>query len=263
MSTRRLCGFVFPKDAQAASTCSYRKTGNIAHPVGWGKFSGWKWRGGVRRLLRTWGRSRTPTYGMRDEKCGALTKPTFGVRFPLDQVVHGYAERLGDGGQRSCGAGALSRLDLREVDRVDADGGGQLALRHAAMVSVYADGVFTGQETIRDLGGKGLAPLRSGAIIKLHIAQDRLGVPVRETLILTSRDDGERRLAEVVKNDLRLVHAVLLFLISLTPRSDAQHVDAAAGLHAPDKTPTIAHPVGWGKQWVFADTRKTPPGREI
>ena len=34
--------------------------------------------------------------------------------------------------------------------------------------------------------------------------------------------NGERRPAEVVKNDLRLVHAVLLFLISLTPRSDAQ-----------------------------------------
>ena len=37
MSIRRMGGFVFPKDAQAASTYSYRKTGNIAHPVGWGK----------------------------------------------------------------------------------------------------------------------------------------------------------------------------------------------------------------------------------
>ena len=152
-----------------------------------------------RGCSRTWGRSRTPTYGMRDEKCGALTKPTFGIRFPLNQIVHGYAERLGDGGQSLGRTRALSRLDLGQVDRVDAGCGGQLALRHAAMVSVHADGVFTGQETIRDLGGKGLASFRSGAIIKLLIAQERLGVPVRETLILTPRDDGERRLAEVVK----------------------------------------------------------------
>ena len=46
MSIRRMGGFVFPKDTQAASTYSYRKTGNIAHPVGWGKVGAGNRRGG-------------------------------------------------------------------------------------------------------------------------------------------------------------------------------------------------------------------------
>jgi len=148
----------------------------------------------------------------------------------LDQIVHGDAQRPGDGGQRLRGARALSRLDLRDIDRVDPSRGGQIALCHAAMAAVYANGVFTGQKAVRDFGGKGLAPLRSGAIVEFHIAQGRLGVPIRKTLIIAPRDDGERGPACVVENNLSLVHDPLLCLVNLLARSDAQNIDDAGSI---------------------------------
>ena len=160
----------------------------------------------------------------------------------LEAVVHGYAEGLSQRSQCPGRAGALPRLNLGKVNGIDTGGGGQLGLGHIAMVPIHPDRILPSQEPVRNFDGKGLAPSSFGVIVNLLIAQQGMGVFIRQAFIFPPRNHGEDRLSVGVKNHLGLVHHILLAFVGLTARDDAQQVNNPGGIISLEDNPQVADP---------------------
>ena len=172
-------------------------------------------------------------------RTGGYPVPRRGV---LEKVVHSYVQGLGDSGQRLDGASSLSRLNLGKVNSIDAGRGGQLTLGHMAMAAIHPDWILPCQELVCHFNGKGLASLSLGTIVKLHIAQQRLGIFLGQALIFQPGNHRKSRLSGSVKNDLGLIHHILLSSVDLSTWGDAEHVNNQGSVVPLKNDPQVAYP---------------------